>query len=148
MAAMKANRPMALHRDIYWVGKQWAVTGFGIQACNQKQKGQFDVEGARLWEDGVLERLRTEPWLNIEDFERALEVARKYYPEPPRKAQPPRAQKVSGPKEPRLKKTVTKEIPKREISVETPKPAAPTFDMRIDGWPAKFVRPWRIRIRG
>ena len=20
---------MALHRDIYWVGKQWAVTGFG-----------------------------------------------------------------------------------------------------------------------
>jgi len=23
---------MALHRDIYWVGRQWAVTGYGIQA--------------------------------------------------------------------------------------------------------------------
>ncbi len=29
---------MALHRDIFWVGRQWAVTGYGIQACNQKQK--------------------------------------------------------------------------------------------------------------
>ena len=35
---------MALHRDIYWVGRQWAVTGYGMQACNQKQKGQFDIE--------------------------------------------------------------------------------------------------------
>jgi hypothetical protein len=145
---LKANTPMALHRDIYWVGRQWAVTGFGVQACNQKQKGQFDIEGARLWEDGVLERLRTESWLNIEDFERALEVARKYYPEPPRKAPRPRAQKVAGPKEPGLNKTAIKETPKREKAVETPKPAAPKFAMRIEGWPAKFVRPWRIRIRG
>jgi hypothetical protein len=52
--------PMALHRDIYWVGKQWAVTGSGIQACNQKQKGKFDIEAARLWEDGVLESARAE----------------------------------------------------------------------------------------
>ena len=139
---------MALHRDIYWVGRQWAVTGFGVQACNQKQKGQFDVEGSRLWEDGVLERLRTESWLNIEDFERALEVARKYYPEPPRKAPRPRAQKVAGPKEPGLNKPAIKETPKREKAVETPKPAALKFAMRIEGWPAKFVRPWRIRIRG
>jgi hypothetical protein len=56
---------MALHRNIYWVGKQWAVTGYGIQACDQKQKGKFDIEAARLWEDGVLERMRAERWLNI-----------------------------------------------------------------------------------
>ncbi len=80
---------MALHRDIYWVGRQWAVTGYGIQACNQKQKGKFDIEGSRLWEDGVLESIRAEAWLNIEDFEKALEAARKYYPEPPRKVAPP-----------------------------------------------------------
>ena len=49
---------MALHRDIYWVGRQWAVTGYGIQACDQKQKGQFDIEASRLWEDGVLESVR------------------------------------------------------------------------------------------
>ena len=23
---------MTLHRDIFWLGQQWAVTGFGIQA--------------------------------------------------------------------------------------------------------------------
>ena len=31
--------------------------------------------------------------------------------------------------------------------VEAPKPAAQKFDMRIESWPAKFVRPWRIHIR-
>ena len=39
---------MALHRDIFWVGRQWAVTGYGVQACDQKQKGQFDIEASRL----------------------------------------------------------------------------------------------------
>ena len=80
---------MALHRDIYWVGRQWAVTGYGIQACDQKQKGQFDIEASRLWEDGVLESVRALKWLNSEDFDKAISVARKYYPEPPRKTPPP-----------------------------------------------------------
>ena len=62
---------MALHRDVYWVGKQWAVTGNGIQACNQKQRGKFDVEAARLWDDGVLESVRALKWLNLDDFEKA-----------------------------------------------------------------------------
>src|ERR1700734_3979568 len=74
---------MALHRAIYWVGKQWAVTGHGVQACNQKQKSQFDIEGARLWDDGVQEAVRAEKWVNTEDFEKAVDIARKYYPEPP-----------------------------------------------------------------
>ena len=74
---------MALHRDIYWVGKQWAVTGYGIQACDQK-KGQFDIEASRLWENGVLESLHAEPWFNREDFDKAFAAARKHYPEPPR----------------------------------------------------------------
>src|SRR5471030_437047 len=80
---------MALHRDIYWVGKQWAVTGYGIQACDQKQKGKFDIEATRIWEDGVLDSLRDQKWLNTNDFEKAISVARKHYPEPPRKAAPP-----------------------------------------------------------
>ena len=123
---------MALHRNIYWVGKQWAVTGYGIQACDQKQKGKFDIEAARLWEDGVLERMRAERWLNIGDFDQAIAVARTHYPEPPRKAVPPEDAvsrlKDSGP-------------------LEEPKPAAPTFEMRFEGWPAKFVPQWRIRIK-
>ena len=123
---------MALHREIYWVGRQWAVTGYGIQACDQKQKSKFDIEASRLWEDGVLDGMRALEWLNIEDFEKALSVARKHYPEPPRKAVPPEDAvsrvKDSGP-------------------LEEPKPAAQKFDMRVEGWPAKFVRPWRIRIK-
>jgi hypothetical protein len=120
---------MALHREIYWVGRQWAVTGYGIQACDQRQKSKFDIEASRLWEDGVLEGMRALEWLNLEDFEKALSVARKHYPEPPRKAAAP-AESASnnGP-------------------IEEPKPVAQKFDMRIEGWPAKFVRPWHIRTR-
>lgn len=132
---------MALHRDIYWVGRQWAVTGYGLQACNQKQKGQFDIEGVRLWEDGALERLRAETWLNIEDFEKALVVARRYYPESARKPAAP-ALSVARPDESRLPPT-----PPREIPAEASKPAPAWFEMRIGAWPAKFVRPWRIRIQ-
>ena len=122
---------MALHREIYWVGRQWAVTGYGIQACDQKQKSEFDIEASRLWEDGVLEGMRALKWLNIEDFEKALSVARQHYPEPPRiAAQPENAS-----------------LPNDSGSLEKAKPAAQKFDMRFEGWPAKFVRPWRIRIR-
>jgi hypothetical protein len=132
---------MALHRDIYWVGRQWAVTGYGLQACNQKQKSQFDIEGARLWEEGALERLRAETWLNVEDLEKALVVARKYYPEPPRKPAQP------APSIARSHETRSSETPLKEIPAEASRPAAEKFEMRIGAWPAKFVRPWRIRIR-
>jgi hypothetical protein len=118
---------MALHRDIYWVGRQWAVTGYGIQACDQKQKAQFDIEASRLWDDGVVESLRGEAWLNAEDFDKALVVARARYPEPSRKPAPI-AESVSQP-------------------TERPKPPVQKFDLRVDGWPAKLVPFWRIRIK-
>jgi hypothetical protein len=124
---------MALHRDIYWVGKQWAVTGFGVQACDQKQKSKFDIEASRLWQDGVLDSVRTLKWLNAEDFNRALDVARKYYPEPPRKPAP--SAKVTAPQ------------PKANDRVEPPMPVIPVFQMRINGWPAKFQSMWRVRMR-
>jgi hypothetical protein len=150
---------MALHRNIYWVGRQWAVTGSGIQACDQKQKGKFDIEAARLWEDGVLESVRGLKWLNGEDFEKAITVARKYYPEPPRKAPPP------GPPPAlpevivsRLENNVAKNdfpkngVPRNDVAIEltkaAPKPVVRTFDMRIEGPRAKFIPVWRIRIHG
>jgi hypothetical protein len=125
---------MALHRDIYWVGKQWAVTGHGIQACNQKQRSQFDIEGARLWEDGVQDAVRAEKWVNIDDFENAVTVARKYYPEPPRKVPPPE-EPVSPPEH-----TALGQVP--------PKPVVAPFELRLDGAPAKWRPVWRIRTRG
>jgi hypothetical protein len=55
---------MVLHRDIFWVGRQWAVTGLGIQAVDQRLKGAFDIEVCRLWEEGLIERIRALAWLN------------------------------------------------------------------------------------
>jgi hypothetical protein len=124
---------MALHRDIYWVGRQWAVTGHGIQACDQKQKGQFDIEASRLWEDGVQESVRALKWLNSEDFDKAVSVARKYYPEPPRKT--PLPEKLVSP-------------PDEAVAPpESPKPPVRTFEMRTEGSHAKFQPVWRIRTR-
>ena len=34
---------MALHRDIHWIGRQWAVTGHGMQLIDQKLQGFFDI---------------------------------------------------------------------------------------------------------
>jgi hypothetical protein len=147
--------PMALHRKIYWVGKQWAVTGSGIQACNQKQRGKFDIEAARLWEDGVLESVRALKWLNPDDFEEAVSVARKYYPEPPRKTPPAPEVTVSGLRDGDSEDIVDKEVVtvannnvSIELTKESPKPAVRGFDVRSRDLRAKFVPVWRIRFRG
>jgi hypothetical protein len=123
---------MALHRDIYWVGRQWTVTGYGMQAVDQKLKGQFDIEASRLWEDGLLERLRAEKWLNPEDFAKGLALARARYPESARQATPSELALVR---------------PEPGAPVEPPKPVPQIFALRIQGWPAKFVRPWRVGMR-
>ena len=67
---------MALHRDIYWVGRQWAVTGAGIQAVDQRRKGEFDIEISRIWDDDLRERMGANDWLNVADFDKALAAAR------------------------------------------------------------------------
>ena len=67
---------MALHRDIFWVGRQWAVTGYGMQLIDQKVKGYFDIEVARLWDAEVVEGLLAKGWLNAGDFNKGLTVAR------------------------------------------------------------------------
>ena len=121
---------MPLHRDIYWVGRQWAVTGYGMQAIDQKLNGIFDIEVSGLWDDSLSERMHALKWLNVADFDKGLAAARRHYPEPARQAAPPE-ESVS-----RLKDGA---------AAEQPKPAAETFDMRSEGLPAKFVSPWRIR---
>jgi hypothetical protein len=133
---------MALHRDIYWVGKQWAVTGHGIQACNQKQKSQFDIEGARLWDDGVQEAVRAEKWINLDDFEKAVDMARKYFPEPPgwtppkKRAAPVEIEPAPAP--------VNSAPPPIRVPEALSKPA-PKFDMHFEGLGGKLMPVWRIR---
>jgi hypothetical protein len=129
---------MPLHRDIFWVGRQWAVTGYGMQAIDQRLNGIFDIEVFRLWEDSLSESMHALKWLNVADFDNGLAVARKRYPEPARQAAPPE-QSVS-----RLQEDSVSRV-EDDAAAEPPKPAAETFDMRIEGSPAKFVSPWRIR---
>jgi hypothetical protein len=129
---------MALHRDIYWVGKQWAVTGHGIQACNQKQKGQFDIESSRLWENGVQDAIRGLNWVNRDDFDKAIAAARKYFPEPARKVPPPPP--PTPPPPPPIHVAAPPEP--RSSWLDNPK-----FDMRFEGAHAKLRPVWRIRTR-
>jgi outer membrane biosynthesis protein TonB len=206
---------MALHRDIFWVGKQWAVTGYGMQAVDQKQKSKFDIEASRLWEDDLLENLSEQRWFNAEDFNAGLSIARAKYPEAPgkaalrkkaavkesapapvapSKAEPKIESKVTAKAEPKadVKAKPTKSAPAAEPAKPAPKVESPKsesakpeaakpqpapapsklsftggstaatlkigskarakkrppaqFNIRIDGWPAKFTRMWRVRI--
>ena len=71
---------MALHRDILWIGRQWAVTGHGMQLIDQRLEGAFDIEVIRLWDDDLIESLRAKAWLKADDFDKGLAVARTRYP--------------------------------------------------------------------
>ena len=115
---------MALHRDIYWVGRQWAVTGLGLQAVDQKRWAAFDIEASRLWTGDSLVRLRREPWVNSDDLEKALAAARRYFPEPA-------GMDISSLLE-----------DDRSLEAAAPAPTQAWLPAR-----ARFIRPWRIRFR-
>jgi hypothetical protein len=123
---------MPLHRDIFWIGRQWAVTGHGMQTIDQRLKGAFDIEVSRLWDDDLAEHLRAERWFNAEDFAKGIFIARAKYPEP-------------------SCKTPLFDSPERKVAriedrapIEPPEPEPQSFDMRIENWPAKLVSPWRV----
>lgn len=112
---------MALHRDIFWVGRQWAVTGAGIQAVDQRLRGVLDIEIARLWDDDFVHSRRAKPGLNVEDFDSALAIARTRFPQ---------QQQLTA------------------IAAAPPPPAAPVLpalELRAEGRLARFVPQWRIR---
>ncbi|OAE98570.1 hypothetical protein AYJ54_34015 [Bradyrhizobium centrolobii] len=120
---------MPLHRDIFWVGRQWAVTGFGIQAVDQRLRGVLDIEIARLWDDHLVQSRRAKPGVNIEDFDKALTVARGRYPQTP----------VAAPiiAQPDTLRTI-------EAS-KAASPVVPVMKMRAEGRLARFLPQWRIR---
>jgi hypothetical protein len=103
---------MPLHRDIHWIGRQWAVTGHGMQLIDQKLQGFFDIEVGRLWDDALVESVHAKEWLNTADFDKGLALARARYPQPPGAATPPPVAKSIEPKP-------------EPARLETPKPVAP-----------------------
>jgi hypothetical protein len=144
---------MALHRDIYWVGRQWAVTGFGIQAIDQRLKGSFDIEIVKVWDDIAVERTRGLAWLNAVDFEKALEIARARHPEPARKKMPlvESVLKMIQPAAPEPEKGAPTPLvagPAEEEPAAVPPPPLrvdPLPALRMDRASAKFLQMWRVR---
>jgi len=160
---------MPLHRDIHWIGRQWAVTGHGMQLIDQKQNGLFDIEAARLWDETLIEGLRTQPWINVADFDKGLDVARKRYRDTPRASQPPEAKIVPAepatelaplvaappivPSAPLPEAAAPLEVakpaesaPQNREAIESTKSVPRKFQMRFLGF-AKFIRPWRVRMK-
>ncbi len=142
---------MALHRDIHWVGRQWAVTGFGIQAIDQRLKGSFDIEIARLWDDIVVERTRALAWLNAADFDKALKIARARHPEPPHEKLPlvESVLKMIKPAAAEPEKMAPSPViaAKAEEEPVPPPPLRvdPLLALRMERAPAKFLQMWRVR---
>jgi hypothetical protein len=148
---------MPLHRDIHWIGRQWAVTGHGVQLIDQKLQGFFDIEVSKLWDDDVIESMFARDWVNAADFDKAIAVARARYQQPPgaatrpRDVVPPATTEPVAPLAPvaKLQRPETS-TPEKPDPVEPP-PAPPSppltlFQMQYQGR-ARFVRPWRVVAR-
>ena len=73
-------RGEALQQPIHWRGRQWAVTGFGIE----KRDGTYPIEGKRVWEEnhghGWIEHMAEKDWVDLPDFAEALRLARGRWP--------------------------------------------------------------------
>ncbi|BAM89591.1 conserved hypothetical protein [Bradyrhizobium oligotrophicum S58] len=117
---------MALHRDIFWIGRQWAVTGSGIQAVDQRLKGAYDVDHAMVWDDGLLDSRRDQAWFNAADFEKALTVARARFPAIPRAEPEPPA-------------------PACPPAPEAAAVSAVSLQLATRGRLARFLPQWRVR---
>ena len=135
---------MALHRDIFWIGRQWAVTGHGMQLIDQRLEGAFDIEAARLWDDDLIGSLRAKAWLKAEDFDNGLAVARKrnWQPEATSVVVPPLStiEPIAPPLPPAAESPPA-------IPAESPRQQSPELSMKTDGR-ARFARPWRVWMRG
>jgi len=137
---------MALHRDILWIGRQWAVTGHGMQLIDQRLMGAFDIEVARLWDDDLIERMHAKEWLNAADFDKGLAVARTRHPQP--QAGSTAAVELAAAA---IEPVALPPIPPEGVSpqpqpLEPVKDELPALQMKIDGG-ARFARPWRVWMK-
>ena len=153
---------MALHRHILWIGRQWAVTGHGMQLIDQRLQGAFDIEVACLWDDDLIAGMHAKAWLNAADFDKGLAVARARH-RPPEAGSEPATATI-----PAIDSIVTPPLPppERPSSVDPPpiaptppaapspppppaesaKQASPDLQMKLEGG-ARFARPWRVWMK-
>ncbi len=69
-------RGEALSQPVHWIGRQWAVTSYGVE----KRDGTYVIERNRLWEErhghGWAQHMAEKEWCDLPDFRTALMVAR------------------------------------------------------------------------
>jgi hypothetical protein len=145
---------MALHRDIHWVGRQWAVTGFGVQAIDQRLNGAFDIEASAVWDESLLERIRAQSWVYLVDLEKALVLARQRFPQGPKKSlslvetvleliQQPTAASSA---QPAASAAAQARLQPGETGEQADVPrSVPVLQRRTEGALARFVPQWRVR---
>jgi hypothetical protein len=152
---------MALHRDIFWIGRQWAVTGAGMQAINQKHGGEFDIPIERLWDDDLHDAVCEQKWFNPDDFNKGLAVARARYPQSLARPAPPKPVKtlpqasattaapapVAPPVIPAVDAPAIVPAVVAPEPVKPEKPVPPLTRMSLLGHPAKLLRVWRVQRR-
>jgi hypothetical protein len=80
---------LVLHRDVFWLGRQWAVTGYGIQAVSQKYNMKYDIDVSRIWSEDLDAAMRDAAWFDAADFAEALSRARQRAQEAPASFRPP-----------------------------------------------------------
>ena len=76
-----------LSEPVYWRGRQWAATAYGVEALD----GSYTIEGERLWEDdfqpwtvgheglGWVAHMAEKVWVDVADFRNALLEARGHF---------------------------------------------------------------------
>jgi hypothetical protein len=66
-----------LSEPIYWQGRQWAVTAYGVEC----REGTYVIAKGRIWEDeesyGWVRHMAGKNWPDLEDFAEALRIARR-----------------------------------------------------------------------
>ena len=70
----------ALSEPILWLGLQWAVTSYGVEA----RDGTYAIEASRLWEDNKTKwpwekHLAEKNWVDRHDAAAALKWAREHF---------------------------------------------------------------------
>lgn len=72
-------REERLSKPIYWTGKQWAVTAYGVELLD----GSYFIQKSRLWEGSPnhdwVDHMAEKEWVDIEDFKQALAIARQKF---------------------------------------------------------------------
>lgn len=69
-------RSEPLSEPIYWTGRQWAVTGHGVEA----RDGTYSIARDRLWQHNegyeTVAHMSEKDWVDLPDFVEALRLAR------------------------------------------------------------------------